>query len=334
MRKPAYISPSAFSLYCKSPEDYYLQYLSDIKISRPAQLQVMSIGSSFDAFVKSFLYNSLFGKKDPKYDFQALFEAQVEPHNRDWALSNGQYVFDCYMKTGALNLLLLDLQKSVTEPRFEIEIMGAVNSDKVPKVREMKDVVLLGKPDVLYRNKEACPVILDFKVNGYLSQYKMSPAKGYIKLLDSNGYDLGKHSDAVYVNHKGTIINATHKIEDVNTDWAHQLIIYGWLIGVDVGDDIILAIDQILCHADPLGMGKPKIKVAQHRCRTARQFQIQLFEQLQDLWNIIHEEPFHYFKDLSLEESQRKCSVLDKQARDLAGLGTAQDKWFAKMAFD
>lgn len=332
-RKPKYISPSAYDLYLKNREDYYMQYLSEMKIPRSPQLQVMSIGSAFDAYVKSFLYEKLFGAKhDSRFEFQTLFDAQVEQQNRDWALVNGEYVFEKYKSSGALNLLLLDLQKSTTEPKFEIEVTGVVNNDKVSKSINVKDLILSGKPDVFYRNAEAIAVILDFKVNGYLSNYKMSPAKGYIKLLSSTGYDEGRHKDAFILNHKGTMINAAHPIEAVDLKWANQLIIYSWLIGVGIGEDVIIAVDQVLCL--PQAMAKPLIKVAQHRVRTKTDYQLQLFDNLQNLWNIIHSEPFHYYHELPIEESQKKCQLLERQVKDLAGLGTEKDRWFSQMSRD
>ena len=42
--------------------------------------------------MKSMLYAAVFGPSaDPQYEFGALFEAQVEPHNRDFAIKAGKH---------------------------------------------------------------------------------------------------------------------------------------------------------------------------------------------------------------------------------------------------
>ena len=62
----------------------------------------MSIGSAFDAFLKSHLHKVLFGGTDPRFELEAIFEEQVESHNRDWAKVHGEYVFNFYRECGAL----------------------------------------------------------------------------------------------------------------------------------------------------------------------------------------------------------------------------------------
>lgn len=86
----SYLSPSAIKLYTQSVEDFYLRYLADHEASYEPQTQAMAIGSSFDAYVKSFLYERLFGKNhNPKYDLVGLFEAQVDERWRTWAWEHG-----------------------------------------------------------------------------------------------------------------------------------------------------------------------------------------------------------------------------------------------------
>lgn len=61
MRKPDYISPTALKLYRDNRDEYYLRYLADTKSPRDGQTQPMSIGSAFDAYVKSDIHTKLFG---------------------------------------------------------------------------------------------------------------------------------------------------------------------------------------------------------------------------------------------------------------------------------
>src|SRR4051812_14365124 len=112
MRKIEYLSPTSLELFYKNQQEFYLRYLSDKRPPRIPQDRPMSVGSSFDAHAKSYLHQNLFGKgHDPKFDLKNLFEAQVEPQNRDWALAAGQHAFDVYKRSGALADLMLDLQK-------------------------------------------------------------------------------------------------------------------------------------------------------------------------------------------------------------------------------
>src|ERR1700733_9743280 len=96
MRKMAYLSPTSLSLFLKDETQFYMQYLAENRPARPPQTVPMAVGSSFDAFAKSYLYEALFGKKDPKFELMAIFEAQVEPQNRDRAYKDGEHVFKEY----------------------------------------------------------------------------------------------------------------------------------------------------------------------------------------------------------------------------------------------
>ena len=72
----------------------------------------MAVGSSFDAFVKAALHKALFDKIDPKFEFSTIFESQVEPQCRDFALVAGKVCFDAYKLTGAYDELLALLKQS------------------------------------------------------------------------------------------------------------------------------------------------------------------------------------------------------------------------------
>ena len=121
MRRREYISPSAYKIFKTDLEQFYIQYLADEKTEREPQTSAMSIGSSFDAYVKAYLHKVIYGQQgDPRFEFEPLFEAQVEPHNRDWARKHGAYVFDCYKTSGALADLLTELETAMEPPSFEI----------------------------------------------------------------------------------------------------------------------------------------------------------------------------------------------------------------------
>lgn len=207
MRQLQYLSPSSIDVYRQSPEQFYIQYLADMRPPRPPQTQPMAIGSAFDAYAKSHLARGI--------DFETLFAAQVEEQNRAWAKPNGQHVYKMYQRVGAKDSLKAELG---TAARYESEIRGTI--DGVP---------FLGRPDVHWDG-----TVFDWKVNGYLSKRTTSPAKGYVELFTVNGM-MGPHKQAGL------------PLEEVDQKWATQLSIYAWLCGVPVGGKFVAAIDQIVC---------------------------------------------------------------------------------------
>lgn len=318
MRSPKYMSPTSLKTFESNDVEYYLRYLADDRPDRDPQTEPMSVGSAFDAHVKSYLVEKLFGKAEGKYELTTLFEAQVEPVNRDFALKAGKHCFDVYKKSGALSDLMIELNKSVGEPRFEFSVQGAIGGEREGKFRNI-GVPLLGKPDVFFINSQGAHCIFDWKVNGYCSQSGASPAKGYIGLRNEEGGNKGHHKDAQPMIFNGIIINMSDFLESINTDWATQLAIYAWLIGEDIGAEFVVGIDQLACR-------RGEIRIAQHRYKVSSDFQNQLFERLVIAWSIINSE--HFFRDMSLKDSKARCKVLDGRAEAIRGEGSSQDEWF------
>lgn len=328
MRKVEYLSPSSIATWRKSKEEFFLNYLADIRAPRMAQTQPMSIGSSFDAHVKSFLHEALFGKgNDPKFELKTLFEAQVESHNRDWAIIHGKHAFDCYRKCGALSDLMLELQSAVGTPRFELDIRGAVSGHREGVTKNLGAVTLLGKPDVFYINRAGTYVILDWKVNGWCSARMASPMRGYCKLRTTTGTHGGPHKECMVMMWGGQMINVAHMLEQLEDDWARQLTIYAWLCGMQIGDQFITAIDQLSC--GPSGQVFPLVRVAEHRLRVSPDYQWRVFAEAEELWEIVHSD--HIFRDRSIEESKERCKILTAAAAGLSGNGSDEDQLFATM---
>jgi hypothetical protein len=79
---------------------------------------------------------------------------------------------------------------------------------------------------------------------------------------------------------------------------------------VEVGDeDMVTCIDQLACK--PTEDRFPLIRVAQHRCRISKDWQLKLKDRLVKCWGII--QSGHIFDDLSREESDARCEVLDME---------------------
>ncbi|KKM87713.1 hypothetical protein LCGC14_1266180 [marine sediment metagenome] len=303
MRIPKYLSPTSLHLFMDSPEDFYMRYLCDTRQVRDPQTKPMSIGSSFDAYCKSYLFYALFGNKikGSPYELDTIFETQVEPHNRDWAREHGKIVFGEYRSSGCVADLMLELNQSIGDPRFELSIQDSIETS-------IGEVPILGKPDVFFINSKGARVVYDWKVNGYCANRTTSPMKGYVKLKTrKNGsWDWKQHRDCVSLQFKGITINAATFLEDCNSSWADQLAIYSWLLGEPIGsEEVIFGIDQIVGPAD-------KLRFAQHRLRIRPEYHYNLLELLVHIWDCIQKR--HIFQDMSIEDSRNRCELLEEYA--------------------
>jgi len=315
MRTVKKISPTSLHLWERERDSFYVKYLSEEPRPWEPQTEAMTIGSAFDAFVKCSLHGHLFGHDgDGEYDLKTLFEKQCQvPELRLWAWEAGKYAFDCYRTWGCYDELLRELQQSEDDPQFEFELRGEVGG-----------VPLVGKPDLWYRKN--VQVIYDWKVMGFCSRHPQSPKKFYKTCRDCWGGERAKptrgfkgepvaHKSYKEIDHFGHKIGA-HFLEEVDSKWADQIAIYTWMSGVPVGDeDTIVGLDQLSCKPspDPDANRWPLIRVAQHRCRISAAYQQQLVGRLQDCWNQI--QSGHIFTDLSREESDQRCEILDIQLR-------------------
>jgi hypothetical protein len=311
MRKPTYLSHSSNALYYSNSEEFYVRHLSEHRLPRSAQQDFMSIGSGFDAREKSCLHAALFGPgSDPQFEFEAIFESQVEPHNRDWCREESKYVFDCYHKSGAHDDLLELLKQSESAPRFEFTVQGHIAG-----------VPFLGKPDCRFIHRNGFPVILDWKVRGFCSKYAQSPTKFY--RLCRNGFDgatskRSNHNQAhpLYMAYdfKGFEIHAGY-MEDGDSDYADQLAAYSWLMGEPIGSEFVGCIDELVCKPSSTPGGRPTIRVANHRARVRPEYQQDLLRRITGCWEAI--ESGHIFKHLTKEENDERCRTLDQIAISL-----------------
>lgn len=308
MRLPKYLSPSALSAWESDREEFYLKYLVADRPPREPQTDYMSIGSAFDAYVKSALHYALFGKgADPRFELDAIFTEQVEEQNRDWAWAAGEYAFNAYRLTGSYGELLNMLLKSKETPKFEFTVEGVVNG-----------VPVLGKPDLRFVHAAGAHVILDWKVSGFCSKTGASPFKGFRLIRDGWGLETAKPSRGVGkahklykpITHAGMEISA-HYMEETSKDWADQLSIYGWMLGEEIGaENVVVCIDQLACKNN----GQyPLIRVANHCCRISEMWQQSLVERLHNCWTAIT--TGYVFNDtMSQEESDERCEILDMRA--------------------
>ncbi len=279
-----FLSPTSIGLFNRDVEAFIRKYV--FREPREPQTQPMAAGSAFDAFIKSCLYGRLIGS-NAKFELEAIFESQVESHNRDWAWEAGKHIFTEYEKAGCVQDLLVEMDGRIGDPVFEFRIEETIEG-----------VPLLGLPDVYFTSKEASRVLYDFKVNGYCSPRNTSPAKGYVRLRPGQKI----HKDCHLLMWKGIQINAGMFLEQVNASWCDQLSIYSWLMGAEVGStNVVFGIDQICGPKD-------KMRFASHRLRVTPEYQKNLFALIRQIWAQITED--HYFLDLDPEESRARVKLM------------------------
>ena len=321
MRKPKFYSPTSISLFYTNREEYYLKYLADSRPPRLPQTKPMSVGSAFDAYVKSYLHKQVFDTLDPKFTFDALFEAQVEEQNREFAREAGRICFQYYKKYGLADLMS-ELETATEDPVFEFKVEGNIrHKSKTP-------IPLHGYPD-LYFKSSAGFVVYDWKVNGYCSKSNTSPAKGYISVKGPERIrGINKsHKDAVPMMHNGIMINAGTTMEYVNEKWADQLSVYAWLLGEPVGSPFIVGIDQLAC--GPTDEGEPSfIRIAKHRCKVSDNYQEDLMSRIVKMIEIIES---GIILELPKDQALERQNLLDQYYLAYEG-DDPKDKWFQNMS--
>lgn len=271
-----FLSPTSIKLFKEDRELFYSRYFLH-GVREPQTLQ-MAIGSSFDAYVKNYLYHC-YHPANPTYDLVNLFEKQVEPQNREKAWVIGERIFNEYIRAGCLADLVVEMDNAVGPPRFEFEIKAEVNG-----------VPLLGRPDVFFISEKGARVIYDWKVNGVVTtdgevpSKTTSPMKGYIGLqTETNGYYYKSiHKNCRLRLSRGILINEAMFLENSNEDWARQLAIYSWLLGEEVGsEEVVFGIDQIV---------GGKLRFATHRLLISPDYQFNLIQEIEEIWECIKED--------------------------------------------
>jgi hypothetical protein len=324
------------SLFESDTPEFYLKYLSANRPARQPQTEPMSVGSSFDAFVKAELHETLFGKgADPVYEFTALFESQVDPPNRDFALEAGRHCMESYKLCGAYDDLLGLLKQATEPPTFECTLKGVIGG-----------APFLGKPDcqfVLDLGQGRISIIFDWKVKSFCSKYAASPSKGYALCRDGfapvpNKKGVLKTSQSHNKSHKLYMPIDFHGLE-INRDWlensstayADQCSLYGWLLGEPIGsEETVVFIDELACK--PTGVAVdgeyPLVRIANHRARVKKEYQLELEQRVKTCWDAI--QSGHIFLDETREENDLHIETLDDMGTGLASDGSDEENFYSE----
>jgi hypothetical protein len=143
--------------------------------------------------------------------------------------------------------------------------------------------------------------------DAYLADYKGKVSRNHNK----------EHDQYLEYNYRGLTVN-TSFMEVCSPTYADQLSIYGWLLGEMPGDEnVVLGIEEIVAKpANP-----PLLRVANHRARVSKDYQLKLVERIQDAWRRIT--TGHVFTDMTKEQNDSQCELLEETASTM----TSND-WF------
>lgn len=282
----SYISPTSLKLFWSDPDEFYMKYMCPTKTPPFPQTRAMSVGSAFDCYVKAYIAKQ-FGMDSHNLNY--LITKAVEPHNLEYARVAGMAVFQFYEEVGALADLMILMKDLRANPRMEFKVKG-----------EILGVPISGKPDLYFTRKDGLVLGHDWKVNGYVAKRPPSPQKGYLKVYGNALGGRVQHKDCMAKSSDyGVQYNATG---DFQPDWRDQLTIYMWALGIPVGEEFMIQVDQVL------GLER----VARHRIMVGAEYQKELADKMASMWEIINSG--HLFRSMSKRESLLHQAHLDKTA--------------------
>lgn len=321
-RVPKFISPSSLGRWEDRREEFYERYITPVLREKEPQVNYMAVGSAFDAYVKSSIHSAIFGDaatKGSPFEFETLFEKQVEPHVRDEVLKRSTFLWDKYRSLGAYANLLTDIVDSPYAPEMEFKV-----------TKEINGVPIMGYPDLRYITRQLVHVIADFKVNGSFSKHGVSPVQGYKRALSFAKKDGSikeeVHKKFVPKQFKDVVISE-NCLGDFERDWATQLTIYAWCMGETPGhEDFVVRMEQIACRPN---RNELNVKVATHMSQISGRFQMEVMRRLIECWSFVKKG--HIFTDLSYEDNLEHCDLLDKQYQIPLGLhGPVANKYLCE----
>jgi len=316
MRRPRFLSPSSKARWQTNRTGFYLKYLAEVKMDREPQANFMGVGSGFDARVKSEIMERTYGKTmmaGSAYHFETLFESQVEPHHRTICKTVSTLVWESYVASGAFKALWKDIEASPQAPMMEQGIEGTIAG-----------VPLKGYPDLVYIEVCSLMKIIADLTGASLPQGYMICRDGWTegKPSPQNSKAHKKHSDleigcqqssllAAWGIHPKKLIIGLDYLEDFSLDWADQMSTYAWLLGSKVGaEDYVVRIESGACRTS--ARNGFRVKWGTHMNKVSSPHQIQLMADYKKIWSAIKSR--HIFEDMSKEDNDARCEVLEMQA--------------------
>lgn len=295
MRVPKRLSLSALSLAESNREEYFLRYIcpTSMRPARSPQTGPMSVGSAFDAIVKSFINRELDLQLEG-FRMRDLVAQQCDPETLPESFQIACVLWDQYKECGAYDNLIELIKRSANSCKMEYDLTSTIEG-----------VALLGKPDLHFETSCGAHVITDWKVSGSCSKCGVSPQQGYMLALDTNNTRTHgqPHSKFVSIEHSPGVIVSAIPMDKTTDYWADQLTTYAWCLGEPIGSQNFIArIEQIAVRP---GL---RAKCCVHQAKVSVDHQHRLLERYQKLWEAC--QSGHIFDDVSRSESDDKCEAI------------------------
>lgn len=268
-KRISYLSPSALNMAMTMPNTFFMRRLIDPPIDPEPQNISASVGSAFDFLIKKHLKVT----QDMPYD-ESLGEKSIED-NVDEALSVGKRLLEYYIRTALPFTNFVSIERRISKEVNGIPMLGYLDASCLDEGEEIP---------------------FDWKVSGYSS--KQSPKPCYYRMY-RNGLPKPQHDKY----HEGI------KMIEIDTSWAFQTCMYGWLMGKSVGQEFNARIDQLTFN------DKGEITVSCYKGLLDKQTQELCFNRAKMIWDAIQSGSF-----VRLLASQDEIN--------LVFLASLDEKWF------
>lgn len=303
-----YLSPSSFKMAEQKPDEFYIEYLSGMPRSARVSSLPMSLGSAVDARIKEKLYKEFVSEQKNEYSFDYMFE-RIDSPDKEVTRKDSLYLFEKYIKCGAFADLVIELNQGLKGSlNFQFKLTTEIKDIEIGD-SDGEPLRLSGWPDLMFSiliNGSIFRVIYDWKVNGYYSAYSTSPIMYYNKCRYVDGSKLPE-------SHKGFKRSSSidslllHDGPVPDADWRDQLTIYSWMSGNGIEEECVHGIEQIT------GSGSKLRMTSARYYDNDKNYKVNLLSRLRTVWKNCNDG--HFFKNLSKEDNDRKCELLDMRAR-------------------
>lgn len=264
VRTVPFLSPSALKMLEESPAQFYFRRLGPPEFSPPREEQSFpaACGIAFDAMVKDRVAKEC-GFRAPSLEFMLnevrfahIEDIAKRAEERTRCLNLARGLLAGYESSGALRRLLEERPTAVA-----VDGEDFAPGTRVP-VRTRIDC--LTEYGGFHR-------IHDWKVSGSGRPGTHSPTPGFNLTWDTD--------------QPGVPTPSHHKfglpLEELNSDWATQITMYGWAQGYPISENVVGSIDEVcVWHGE-------RVRVAQFRAKISVAFQQGVKSRLEDAWRRI-----------------------------------------------
>jgi hypothetical protein len=286
-RRPTNLSYSSWALFEKDQEEFFVRYLAGNRAPRLPQENYMSVGSSFDAYVKAALHSPPCLAPATIRTSSSASCSRIRSRS---TTATGRSVLASTSSTATCSRVPTTSCSSCSRlrsshrgsrrrstPRSTACLSPA--SRTFGSCRSSLTLIRCGwcstgrsrasAPSMVPARARAMPCAVMATVPWGQNVTKKDPGGKPSKSHNTS------HANYLDYNHRGLTINAGY-MEHCNDEYADQVSLYGWMLGEPPGDEeVVVWIDEIVSKFMGLGQN-PLLRVANHRARVSRDHQLKL----------------------------------------------------------